>query len=87
VQKIAGALKTMCRNDTVNHSAEDKVEQATHVLLEGKLKMRNHENVSNFVVSNCRYNVLLGMPWHVACEKGHSEGICSLYTLVRGTRL
>jgi hypothetical protein len=66
VQKNAGAFKTMCRNVTVNHSAEDKVEQATQVLLEGKLKMGNHEYVSNFVVANCRYDILLGMPWHVA---------------------
>jgi hypothetical protein len=66
VQQNAGAFKSLCRNVTVNHSAEDKVEQATHVLLEGILKMRNHEYVSDFVVANCRYDVLLGMPWHVA---------------------
>jgi hypothetical protein len=66
VQKNAGAFKTMCRNVTVNHSAEDKVEQATQVLLEGNFKMGNHEYVSNFVVANCRYDVLLGMQWHVA---------------------
>jgi hypothetical protein len=66
VQQNAGAFKTMCRNVTVNHSAEDKVEQAIHILLEGKLMIVNHEYVSNFVVANCRYDLLLGMPWHVA---------------------
>jgi hypothetical protein len=66
VQKNAGAFKKMCRNVTVNHSAENKVEQATQVLLKGKLKIWKHEFVSNFFVVNFCYDALLGVPWHVA---------------------
>jgi hypothetical protein len=66
VQSNAEAFKTMCRNVTVTHSAEDRVEQATQIIMDGRLKVGNHEYLSNFVVANCRYDVLLGMPWHVA---------------------
>jgi hypothetical protein len=48
------------------NSADDRVEQATQTIMDGKLKVGNHEYVSNFVVANCRYDVLLGMPWNVA---------------------
>jgi hypothetical protein len=56
----------VCRNVMVKHSADDRVEQATQVLLDGMLKFGNHEYLSNFDVANCCYDVLLGMKWHVA---------------------
>lgn len=66
VQRNAEAFKTIRRNVKVNHSDDDRVEQATQIILDGRLKVGNHEYLSNFVVANCRYDVLLGMPWHVA---------------------
>jgi hypothetical protein len=66
VQRNAEAFKTVRRNVKLNHSDDDRVEQATKIILDGRLKVGNHEYLSNFVVANCRYDVLLGRPWHVA---------------------
>jgi hypothetical protein len=56
----------LCRNVTVKHSANYLVEQATQVELDGRLNGVNHEYLSNFAAANCRYDVILGMPWRVA---------------------
>jgi hypothetical protein len=66
VQRNAEAFKTVRGNVTVNHSAEDRVQQATQVVLDGILEVGNHKYRYNFVVANCRHDVLLGMSWHVA---------------------
>jgi hypothetical protein len=66
VERNAEAFKMKSRNVMVNHSADDRVEQATQIVLDGRIKVGNNEYLSNLVVSNCRYDVLLGMPWHVA---------------------
>jgi Aspartyl protease len=66
VQRNAEAFKTVRRNVKVNHSDDDRVEQAAQIILDGRLKVGNHEYLSNFVLANCCYDVLLGMPWHVA---------------------
>ena len=50
----------------VQHSAKDANERSSQVVLEGTLKIGNHNYSSNWVVADCRYDVLLGMPWHVA---------------------
>lgn len=50
----------------INHSNEDSSETASQLVLNGTLKIGSHTYTSNWVVANCRYDVLLGMPWHVA---------------------
>ena len=35
-------------------------------MLKGTLRLGAHAYTSNWIVANCRYDVLLGMPWHVA---------------------
>ena len=35
------------------------------VFINGKWDTRKHCHVSNLLVSDCRYDVLLCMPWHV----------------------
>jgi hypothetical protein len=66
VQRNAETFKTFRMNVKVNHSDDDRVKQATQIILDGRLKVGNHEFLSNFVVANCRYDVLLGMPRRVA---------------------
>ena len=50
----------------VEHSKQGTREDATHVLINGTLRLGAHTYTSNWIVADCRYDVLLGMPWHVA---------------------
>ena len=50
----------------VNHSREGSGEESSEVVLNGTLKFASHTYTSNWVVAECRYDALLGMPWHVA---------------------
>ena len=50
----------------VSHSRRGSTEEATEVIINGTLKIGPHTYKSNWVVADCRYDVLLGMPWHVA---------------------
>ena len=50
----------------VNHSREGWSEKASHVVYEGTLRIGSHTYTSNWLVADCRYDVLLGTPWHVA---------------------
>ena len=50
----------------VKHSNIDSIENSSTVILGATLKIGKHSYKSNWLVANCRYDVLLGMPWHVA---------------------
>ena len=50
----------------VKHSKEELNETASHVVINETLQIGSHAYTSNWVVADCRYDVLLGMPWHVA---------------------
>ena len=50
----------------VNHSQKDTSEEFEELIISGTLKLGTHVYTSNWVVANGRYDVLLGMPWHVA---------------------
>ena len=66
VKKFQHCLKVVDDNIMVQHSNKDSKERASQIVLNGTLKIGNHSYKSNWVVSNCRYDVVLGMPWHVA---------------------
>ena len=50
----------------VQHSQKETKEEASEVILNGTLRLGAHTYTSSWIVANCRYDVLLGMPWHVA---------------------
>jgi len=50
----------------VQHSKDGENEEASKIILNGTLKIGSHTYTSNWVVSDTRYDVILGMPWHVA---------------------
>ena len=50
----------------VKHSKSDSVESSSKVILGATLRIGKHLYKSNWLVASCRYDVLLGMPWHVA---------------------
>ena len=51
---------------SIQHSKKGLGERASEMILNGKLQIGSHIYNSNFLVGDCRYDVLLGMPWHVA---------------------
>lgn len=51
-------------NISVTHSKKDSTEHAHQLILNGTLCIGSHYYVSNWAVADCRYDVLLGMPWH-----------------------
>ena len=53
-------------NVTVQHSQKGTKEEASEVIFNGTLLLGAHTYTSNWIVANCGYDVLLGMPWHVA---------------------
>lgn len=48
----------------LSHSKVDTTEEASEVVLDAELRLGGHVYRSNFVVADCRYDVILGMPWH-----------------------
>ena len=53
----------------VSHSKKGTSELATQVVVEGKLQFGTHQYISNWAVADCRYDVLLGMPWHIQAKQ------------------
>ncbi len=52
-------------NVEVSHSMKDSIENDSSVLLAATLRIDKHFYKSNWLVANCRYDILLGMQWHV----------------------
>ena len=50
----------------VQHSRDGSEEESSYMVINGTLKIGSHAYTSNWIVAECRYDVLLGMPWHVA---------------------
>ena len=53
-------------NVEVKHSKSGSLENSTQVIQGATLKVGSHVYQSNWLVANCRYDILLGMPWHVS---------------------
>ena len=51
---------------TVKHSSKSSIKSSEYIVLEETLTFERHSYNSNWLVSNCRYDVLLGIPWHIA---------------------
>jgi len=65
-QKNKSCFKWKHCNVEVRHSEADSVEKSSQVVLGATVRIGKHSYKSNWLVANCRYDVLLGMPWHVA---------------------
>jgi len=48
------------------HSKKNADERSNRVIVDGILKIGKHKYRSNWIVADAQYDVLLGMPWHVA---------------------
>ena len=61
-----GKLKWKKCEVEVRHSKHNSVERSSEVIVGATLVINGHVYKSNWLVANCRYDVLLGMPWHVS---------------------
>lgn len=52
-------------NISISHSWQDNLDKSSEIVLDGTLSIGLHSYKSNWIVAKCRYDVLLGMPWHV----------------------
>lgn len=53
---------------SINHSSRDVTVQTNEIVLDTEIQIGDHKYKSNWIVADCRYDVLLGMPWHVDCS-------------------
>ena len=52
----------------IQHSNKGSREDSELVLKNVLIKISKQSYISNFVAAECRYDVILGTPWHVACS-------------------
>ena len=57
-----------------NHSKKGMAEDALEIIVRGTLKLVNHNYTSNWAIYNTMYDVLVGMPWHVAHNPDINNG-------------
>ena len=52
----------------VCHSKAGSGEIATEMVLNGTIRIGHHSYTADWIVADARYDVLLGMPWHIDCN-------------------
>lgn len=65
VGEYGDIFKIITRSMVISHYGESSNVKATEMVTGAVLKLGNHEYTSNWVVRNCRYDVMLNMPWYV----------------------
>lgn len=48
----------------IEHSNENNTEKSPEIVVNATIQIGRHTYCSNWVISNCRYDVILGTPWH-----------------------
>ena len=61
-------LRFVSRKMSVAHSSKNTDEVATRVAVGATLMIGRHEYKSNWIITDARYDVILGMPWHKQCN-------------------
>ena len=68
-------FETRDENMEVTHSNKNNTEISNEIVVNGLIQCGSHRYRSNFAVANCRYDVLLGMPWHIDVQPRIDYGI------------
>lgn len=53
---------------TINHSNREVTEDVNEIVVDAEIQMGSHKYKSSWIVADCRFDVLLGMPWRVECQ-------------------
>lgn len=64
VERHRSLFKTHNVTSTIHHSDKHHVDHSNEIVLNAEIEIGGHRYSSNCVVADCRYDVLLGMPWH-----------------------
>ncbi len=65
-KRNSGAFDVISCDIELSHSKKSLVQKSSAVTLGAISKIGNNDYKSNWLVADCGYDVLLGMPWHVA---------------------
>lgn len=65
LNRYRNLFQTKKASFTINHSNKGSVEEANEILVDEEIQIGNHQYKTSWIVANCRYDVMLGMPWHV----------------------
>lgn len=68
VNKHKHILNVQRTSATIRHSSKKVVEKNEEMVIGAEVEIGTHRYSSNWVVADCRYDVMLGVPWHVACQ-------------------
>lgn len=68
VNKNRHLLNIAKKSAIINHSNSKTTEKASEIVLETEVEIGPLKYRSNWIVADCRYDILLGMPWHVHCK-------------------
>lgn len=52
----------------ISHSQQDTMDNADMVIRDATVHIGDYAYTSNFAIDSCRYDILLGMPWHVSAQ-------------------
>ena len=66
VEKNRNCFNIKKKKIPIHHSKKGSDEMACEYIANGTLMIGSHTYTSNWVVGDSRYDILLGMPWHVA---------------------
>lgn len=64
VQKHRDLLNIRREDTIISHSDKRYTESSSEIIVDAEIEIGAHRYRSNWVVANCRYDMLLGMPWH-----------------------
>lgn len=68
LERHRDSLQVVKGSTVLSHSKKGSTETTNQMIVDAELRLGNHLYRSNFVVGDCRYDVLLGMPWHLQAE-------------------
>lgn len=68
VNRHRHALNIVKGRFEINHSNKNTTKEANEVVLNTPVQIGSHIYHSNWIVADCRYDILLGMPWNVQCK-------------------
>lgn len=65
VKRNGKILKIINNKLSIEHSQENSSELISGVVVDAIVQIGRHQYRSNWAIVNCRYDVILGMPWHM----------------------
>lgn len=65
VESIRDIVDVRTSPATISHSSKDTVEETNETVVHAEIEIGNNRYKSNWIVSDCRHDVILGMPWHL----------------------